>query len=92
MSKLDSTVEKLIGEAKIKLEKRNLSLQNSINDFEKELPKHESFPTSKDMLTSYIGIYRNEINVNRDILELLNKADEIPVSYTHLTLPTNREV
>ena len=74
MSKLDSTVEKLIGEAKNKLEKRNSSLQNSIDDFEKELPKHESFPTSKDMLTSYIGIYRNEINVNRDILELLNKA------------------
>ena len=81
MSKLDSTVEKLIGEAKNKLEKRNLSLQNSIDDFEKELPKHESFPTSKDMLTSYIGIYRNEINVNRDILELLNKADEILLRY-----------
>jgi hypothetical protein len=81
VSKLDSTVEKLIGEAKIKLEKRNLSLQNSINDFEKELPKHESFPTSKDMLTSYIGIYQNEINVNRDILELLNKADEILLRY-----------
>ena len=81
MSKLDSTVEKLIGEAKNKLEKRNLSLQNSINDFEKELPKHESFPTSKDMLTSYIGIYQNEINVNRDILELLNKADQILLRY-----------
>ena len=81
MSKLDSTVEKLIGEAKNKLEKRNLSLQNSIEDFEKELPKHESFPTSKDMLTSYIGIYRNEINVNRDILELLNKADELLLRY-----------
>ena len=81
MSKLDSTVEKLIGEAKNKLEKRNLSLQNSINDFEKELPKHESFPTSKDMLTSYIGIYQNEINVNRNILELLNKADEILLRY-----------
>ena len=81
MSKLDSTVEKLIGEAKNKLEKRNLSLQNSIDDFEKELPKHESFPTSKDMLTSYIGIYQNEINVNRDILELLNKADEILLRY-----------
>ena len=81
MSKLDSTVEKLIGEAKNKLEKRNSSLQNSIDDFEKELPKHESFPTSKDMLTSYIGIYRNEINVNRDILELLKTADEILLRY-----------
>ena len=81
MSKLDSTVEKLIGEAKNKLEKRNSSLQNSIDDFEKELPKHESFPTSKDMLTSYIGIYQNEINVNRNILELLNKADEILLRY-----------
>ena len=81
MSKLDSTVEKLIGEAKNKLEKRNSSLQNSIDDFEKELPKHESFPTSKDMLTSYIGIYRNEINVNQDILELLNTADEILLRY-----------
>ena len=81
MSKLDSTVEKLIGEAKNKLEKRNSSLQNSIDDFEKELPKHESFPTSKDMLTSYIGIYRNEINVNRDILELLKMADEILFRY-----------
>ena len=81
MSKLNSTVKKLIGEAKNKLEKRNSSLQNSIDDFEKELPKHESFPTSKDMLTSYIGIYQNEINVNRDILELLNKADEILLRY-----------
>ena len=81
MSKLDSTVEKLIGEAKNKLEKRNSSLQISIDDFEKELPKHESFPTSKDMLSSYIGIYRNEINVNRDILELLNKADELLLRY-----------
>ena len=81
MSKLDSTVEKLIGEAKNKLEKRNSSLQNSIDDFEKELPKHESFPTSKDMLTSYIGIYQNEINVNQDILGLLNKADEILLRY-----------
>ena len=81
MSKLDSTVEKLIGEAKNKLEKRNLSLQNSIDDFEKELPKHESFPTSKDMLTSYIGIYRNEIHANLLIIELLSKADEILVRY-----------
>ena len=81
MSKLDSTVEKLIGEAKNKLEKRNLSLQNSINDFEKELPKHESFPTSKDMLTSYIGIYQNEISTNSGILELLDKADEILLRY-----------
>ena len=81
MSKLDSTVEKLIGEAKNKLEKRNSSLQNSIDDFEKELPKHESFPTSKDILTSYIGIHRNEINVNQDILELLKTADEILLRY-----------
>ena len=81
MSKLNSTVKKLIGEAKNKLEKRNSSLQNSIDDFEKELPKHESFPTSKDMLTSYIGIYRNEINVNQDILELLKMADEILLRY-----------
>ena len=81
MSKLDSTVEKLIAEVKNKLEKRNSSLQNSIDDFEKELPKHESFPTSKDMLTSYIGIYRNEINVNQDILELLKTADEILLRY-----------
>ena len=81
MPKLDPSVEKLIGDAKNKLEKRNLSLQNSIDDFEKELPKHESFPTSKDMLTSYIGIYRNEINVNQDILELLKTADEILLRY-----------
>ena len=81
MSKLDPIVEKLISEAKNKLEKRNSSLQNSIDDFEKELPKHESFPTSKDMLTSYIGIYRNEINVNQDILELLKTADEILLRY-----------
>jgi|TARA_B110000438_G_scaffold190286_1_gene181927 hypothetical protein len=81
MSKLDPTVEKLIREAKNKLEKRNTSLQNSIDDFEKELPKHESFPTSKDMLTSYIGIYQNEINTNRDILAILNQADEILLRY-----------
>tara|TARA_B110000116_G_scaffold62577_1_gene53618 strand:+ start:285 stop:542 length:258 start_codon:yes stop_codon:yes gene_type:complete len=81
VSKLDSTVEKLIGEAKNKLEKRNSSLQNSIEDFEKELPKHESFPTSKDMLTSYIGIYQNEISTNSGILELLDKADEILLRY-----------
>ena len=40
MTKLDPIVEKLIREATNKLEKRNVSLQNSINDFEKELPKH----------------------------------------------------
>ena len=81
MSKLDPAVEKLIAEAKNKLEKRNVSLQNSIDDFEKELPKHESFPTSKDMLTSYIGIYQNEINTNQDILAILNQADEILLRY-----------
>ena len=63
------------------LEKRNLSLQNSIDDFEKELPKHESFPTSKDMLMSYIGIYQNEIHANLIIIELLRKADEILLRY-----------
>ena len=81
MSKLDPAVEKLIAEAKNKLEKRNVSLQNSIDDFEKELPKHESFPTSKDMLTSYIGIYQNEINTNQNILAILNQADEILLRY-----------
>ena len=81
MSKLDPIVEKLISEAKNKLDKRNLSLQNSIEDFEKELPKHESFPTSKDMLTSSIGIYRNEIETNLGILAILNQADEILLRY-----------
>jgi hypothetical protein len=81
VSKLDSTVKKLIGDAKNKLKKRNFSLQNSIDDFKKELPKHESFPTSKDMLTSYIGIYQNEINTNQDILAILNQADEILLRY-----------
>ena len=77
MTKLDSSAEKLISESKSRLEKRNTWLEHSIEDFEKELPKHESFPTSKDMLTSYIGIYQNEINFNRGILELLSNADEI---------------
>ena len=81
MTKLDPVVQKLIVDAKNKLEKRNVSLQNSIEDFEKELPKHESFPTSKDMLTSYIGIYQNEISANRGILEILNKANEILLRY-----------
>ena len=81
MTKLYPMVEKLIVEAKNKLEKRNESLQNSIDDFEKELPKHESFQTSKDMLTSYIGIYQNEINANMSILEILSKADEILLRY-----------
>lgn len=81
MTKLDPTAKKLIVEAKTTLEKRNLSLQHSIEDFEKELPKHESFPTSKDMLTSYIGIYQNEIAVNTSILGLLSKADEILLRY-----------
>ena len=81
MSKLVQSVEKLIAETRNKLEKRNNWLQNSINDFEKELPKHESFSTSKDMLTSYIGIYQNEINANRGILELLDKSDEILLRY-----------
>ena len=81
MSKLVQSVEKLIAETRNKLEKRNNWLQNSINDFEKELPKHESFPTSKDMLTSYIGIYQNEINFNMGILQLLSNADEILLRY-----------
>ena len=81
MTKLDSSPEKLISESKSRLEKRNTWLEHSIKDFEKELPKHESFPTSKDMLTSYIGIYQNEINFNRGILELLSNADEILLRY-----------
>ena len=81
MTKLDPVVEKLIRESRNKLEKRNLSLQNSVEDFKKELPKHESFPTSKDMLTSYIGIYENEIASNRNILEMLEKADDILLRY-----------
>ena len=81
MTKLDSSAEKLISESKSRLEKRNTWLEHSIEDFEKELPKHEYFPTSKDMLTSYIGIYQNEINFNRGILELLSNADEILLRY-----------
>ena len=81
MTKLDSSAEKLILESRRRLEKRNIWLENSIEDFKKELPKHESFPTSKDILTSYIGIYQNEINSNRGILELLGKSDEILLSY-----------
>ena len=81
MTKLDSSAEKLILESKGRLEKRNTWLEHSIEDFKKELPKHESFPTSKDMLTSYIGIYQNEINANMTILEILSKADEILLRY-----------
>jgi hypothetical protein len=81
VTKLDSSAEKLISEARGRLEKRNIWLENSIEDFKKELPKHESFPTSKDILTSYIGIYQNEINANRGILELLGKSDEILLRY-----------
>ncbi len=81
MTKLDPVVEKLIREARNKLEKRNSSLQNSVEDFKKELPKHESFPTSKDMLSSYIGIYENEIASNQNILEMLEKADDILLRY-----------
>ena len=81
MTKLDSSPEKLISESKSRLEKRNTWLEHSIKDFEKELPKHKSFPTSKDMLTSYIGIYQNQINFNRGILELLSNADEILLRY-----------
>ena len=81
MTKLDSSAEKLISESRLRLEKRNNWLKNSIEDFQKELPKHESFPTSKDMLTSYIGIYQNEINFNMGILELLSNADEILLRY-----------
>lgn len=81
MTKLDSSAEKLISESKSRLEKRNTWLEHSIEYFEKELPKHESFPTSKDILTSYIGIYQNEINFNRGILELLSNADDIFLRY-----------
>ena len=81
MTKLDSSAEKLISESRLRLEKRNDWLKNSIEDFQKELPKHESFPTSKDMLTSYIGIYQNEINFNMGILQLLSNVDEILLRY-----------
>ena len=81
MTKLDSSAEQMISESKSRLKKRNTWLEHSIEDFEKELPKHESFPTSKDMLTSYIGIYQNQINFNRGILELLSNADEILLRY-----------
>ena len=81
MTKLDSSAEKLISVSKSRLEKRNVWLEHSIDDFKKELPKHDSFPTSKDMLTSYIGIYQNQINFNRGILELLSNADDILFTY-----------
>ena len=81
MTKLDSSAEKLISESRLRLEKRNNWLKNSIEDFQKELPKHASFPTSKDMLTSYIGIYQNEINFNMGILQLLSNVDEILLRY-----------
>jgi len=81
VTKLDSSAEKLISESRLRLEKRNNWLKNSIEDFQKELPKHESFPTSKDMLTSYIGIYQNEINFNMGILQLLSNVDEILLRY-----------
>jgi hypothetical protein len=81
VTKLDSSTEKLISESILRLENRNNWLKNSIEDFQKELPKHESFPTSKDMLTSYIGIYQNEINFNTGILQLLSNADEILLRY-----------
>jgi hypothetical protein len=81
VTKLNSSAEKLISESILRLEKRNNWLTNSIEDFQKELPKHESFPTSKDMLTSYIGIYQNEINFNMGILELLSNVDEILLRY-----------
>jgi len=81
VTKLDSSTEKLISDSRLRLEKRNDWLKNSIEDFQKELPKHESFPTSKDMLTSYIGIYQNEINFNMGILQLLSNADEILLRY-----------
>ena len=81
MTKLDFSAEKLISESKSILEKRNTWLEYSIEDFEKELPKHESFPTSKDILTFYIEIYQNEINFNRGILELLSNADNILLRY-----------
>jgi hypothetical protein len=56
-------------------------LKIQLKILKKELSKHESFPTSKDMLTPYIGIYQNEINANGDILELLSKSNEILLSY-----------
>ena len=81
MTKLDSSAEKLISESKSRLKKRNTWLEHSIKDFEKELPKHESFPTSKDILISYIGIYQNEINANSIILNLLSRSDDILLRY-----------
>ena len=37
--------------------------------------------------------YQSEDSLERELIEdLVNQGYEYPVSYTHLTLPTNREV
>ena len=41
---------------------------------------------------AYIGIFLEKTHLTNEVLEKLNSIPFVTVSYTHLTLPTNREV
>ena len=52
-----------------------------------EIVTAENIPSQLETLASHpIELYRSDLTRNADT------ADSLPVSYTHLTLPTNREV
>ena len=42
----------------------------------------------------YLALYETEAMEGKTAIEVMNESrkDRVPVSYTHLTLPTNREV
>ena len=64
-----------------------------ILDFE-EANAVQKFGVSEDELTAPSGILASRIKVDEAFVETDSALEKsfIPVSYTHLTLPTNREV
>ena len=69
----------------------SIELENKIKDLEKQI----SYLQVKNAYYEQDGIGKLYHALNRkanEMAELLNKTSLTAVSYTHLTLPTNREV
>ena len=72
----------------LKLDKFKNKLQSTQTNIDRIFLREEDKTFSNPNINIYIGIYDNEENINRK--SNIHRAR--PVSYTHLTLPTNREV
>ena len=64
-----------------------------IKDLSVEIPNAETFVFSREYITKYsLGINITTNPLKDEMIEVITKVNYKAVSYTHLTLPTNREV